>query len=513
MTVTYIRHDRYPGRRSRLDLLTQGPQRRIYRWEFPAFFTAQGRAHEPGWVKPLTVQVRLNRVIESRMDEHPLSSSPVEPAAALSADALRELQQRAQAALAASREQTARLEADITRQLDEIAATLREQASLEANVAAGAEHSQVELVQLREEYASAKVSWQEDRQSLVAERDELVRQVNDLKAQQHTLEEEWRGQLLDFESRLREQHSSWDEQRTDWTATRADLERERDELQQKFELALADVQRLRERATELESDLSCRPVAGQVASAELVALRVERDALSQRVGELERQPAAPVDADTVQQMADLQRRFELAVEDVRELKTKNAKLESQLAAAKSSSSAVAKQDSGGMDWESQKRRLLASLEDNSEDDQDPVLRKERTTIKNTIEITDAVIAEKDREIAELEVRLDRLRNDPSITDEARNRQIMHLVDADEVITDHRRRAQEHERALEEKLREAELELSVERAKLARQKAELEDLRATLDSQRLQNEAASGTVAAPGTPRRRWLSKLGIDGKE
>lgn len=494
-------------------LLTPGPQRRIYHWEFPAFFTAQGRAHEPGWVKPLTVQIRLNRVIESRMDEHPLSSSPVDTAAALSADALRELQQRAQAALAASRDQTARLEADITRQLDEIAATLREQAGLGANVAADAGNSQAELTQLRVEYSAARELWQQERASLVGERDALIQQVNDLKAQQHALEEEWRNQLLDFEARLRDQHSSWDEQRTEWTTTRADLERERDESRQKFELALADVQRLRERVTELESDLARRPVTGQVASAELVALRAERDALSQRVEELERQPAAPVDADTAQQMADLQRRFELAVEDVRELKTKNAKLESQLAAAKSSSLAVSKQDSDGMDWESQKRRLLAALEDNGEDDQDPALRKERATIKNTIEITDAVIAEKDREIAELEARLDQVRNDPSINDEARHRQIMELVDADDVIADHRRRAQEHERALEEKLREAELELSVERAKLARQKAELEDLRATLDSQRQQNEAAGGAAAAPGTPRRRWLSKLGIDGKE
>jgi hypothetical protein len=57
-----------------------------------------------------------------------------------------------------------------------------------------------------------------------------------------------------------------------------------------------------------------------------------------------------------------------------------------------------------------------------------------------------------------------------------------------------------------------LELSVERAKLARQKAELEELRANLESQRHQNEAA-GVSAAPGTPRRRWLSKLGIDGKD
>jgi hypothetical protein len=57
-----------------------------------------------------------------------------------------------------------------------------------------------------------------------------------------------------------------------------------------------------------------------------------------------------------------------------------------------------------------------------------------------------------------------------------------------------------------------LELSVERAKMARQKVELEELRANLQSQRELLEANGGTLA-PGAPKRRWLSKLGIDGKE
>ena len=89
------------------------------------------------------------------------------------------------------------------------------------------------------------------------------------------------------------------------------------------------MQRFRARVTELEQDLARRPETDQADSAELVALRAERDALAARIEELEREPAGRVDADAEQQLADLQRRFELAVEDVRELKTKNAKLESQ----------------------------------------------------------------------------------------------------------------------------------------------------------------------------------------
>jgi hypothetical protein len=199
----------------------------------------------------------------------------------------------------------------------------------------------------------------------------------------------------------------------------------------------------------------------------------------------------------------------MAVEDVRELKTKNARLESQLASA--GPRPAAQPDSGGMDWESQKRRLLASLEEGG-DSEDPVVQEERITIQGTIDMTDAVVAEKDRQIADLEAELENARSSPATTDEFRDQQLNELLDADEVIAEHRKRSQQHEREMEEKLRAAELELSVERAKLARHKAELEELRANLESQRQLYEATGGPPP-PGAPRRRWLSKLGIDGKD
>ena len=92
------------------------------------------------------------------------------------------------------------------------------------------------------------------------------------------------------------------------------------------------------------------------------------------------------------------------------------------------------------------------------------------------------------------------------------REVEQLINSDEVIAEHRRRSEQMEREIEDKLRTAELELSIERAKLARQKVELEELRATLDSERQHFESIGG-APAPGTPRRRWLSKLGIDGKD
>jgi chromosome segregation ATPase len=356
--------------------------------------------------------------------------------------------------------------------------------------------------------AGERDTWQAERAAIEAHRNELAETVSRLEAQQHVSQDEWRDQLLDFEGRLRQQQASWNDQRAEWTEARIALGRERDELQQKFELALEDVHRFRGRVAELEQELARRPEINQVDSAELVALRAERDALSERVEQLEQRPAAPIDTNIQQELADLQRRFELAVEDVREFKTKSAKLESQLAAAGSKSSVPA--DGGGMDWESQKRRLLALLEGDGDTRGDPVHEKERATIEGTIEMTDAVVAEKDREIAALRVQLAAGEEaNPIAVDAECDRRINELVDADTVIAEHRQRIAEMERDLESTLRAAELELSVERAKMARQKVELDELRSELESQRQLYEPNG----PPGAPRRRWRTKLGLGGDE
>jgi hypothetical protein len=340
-------------------------------------------------------------------------------------------------------------------------------------------------------------------------RDELARQVAKLQVDEKAAREDWARQLTEFENKLRDQQSTWNTQRTEWSVTRATLELERDSFQQKFDLALQDVQRFRERVAELEQELARRPEATQTDSAELVALRAERDALAEQVEELERRPTEQIDANAKQELADLQRRFELAVEDVRELKTKNAELESRLASAGRSSSAPV--DSGGSDWESQKRRLLASLEGEGDTSDEPERRQERVRIESTIEMTDAVVEAKDREIAELKEQLARGVSAAASSSNAQDQQTNELLDADEVIAAHRKRISELEREMEEKLRAAELELSVQRAKIARERVELDELRADLNSQRA-NMGPDGP-GAPGAPRRRWLSKLGLSGEE
>jgi DNA repair exonuclease SbcCD ATPase subunit len=201
----------------------------------------------------------------------------------------------------------------------------------------------------------------------------------------------------------------------------------------------------------------------------------------------------------------------MAVEDVRELKTRNAELESRLSAAKRSGGGGGSADGGGMDWESQKRRMLASLEDEGDSGGDEDRQQERASIENTIEMTDAVVAEKDREIEQLRAQLAEAESSkPETAENERQQKINELVNADEVITDYRQRIAQLEHEMQDKLRATELELSVERAKIAREKSELEELRIDLESRRKTHEPGTGTKSVP---RRRWLSKLGLGGED
>jgi chromosome segregation ATPase len=458
---------------------------------------------------PLRVAAKAKNLTHTMADDSSLSLG-TEDFAARSAIALRDLEERARMALANNRQLVTRLEAEIAGQLETIAATVASERAAGSQHAADISQLRSELERLAAEYDAAKADWSLERDALEANRDELSGQTAKLEADQRKARDEWARQLTEFEKKLREQQADWNAQRTEWAATRALLETDRDALQQKFELALGDVNRYRGRVVELEQELARRPEATETDSAELVALRAERDALAERVEQLDKQPPVQIDPNAEQQLADLQRRFELAVEDVRELKTKNAKLESQLASGGIASAAGAK-DADGTDWESQKRRLLASLEDEGDADDEPARQEERVRISSTIEMTDAIVAEKDAEIAELRSQLANSGATAGPIDEAHHQKVNELLDADVVIAEHRQRISQLERDMEATLRAAELELSLERAKIARERVELDELRAELDS--LRQELCPNGMPAPGAPRRRWLSKLGLSGDE
>jgi DNA repair exonuclease SbcCD ATPase subunit len=475
--------------------------------------------------------------------------------------ALRELLEQQQRELDERAEQLAQLEQSLSSRdaaLEEESAALaqREEAlakyvvdldEREQALTTAVASQQAEWEAAEREAAESETAWQTQRAELERERDEKAAQLADLQSQLSDLQTEnesseqrfaeGQARLEELKRQLTDQHAAAELQITEWDEARAELERERDglraeltaaqadsdvrtenaaavaerdELKNKFSLALEDVQRFRTRVAALEQELAQRPAAGQSDSAELVSLRAERDALAERIETLEQSSSLPTSDADDQQRGDLQRRFELAVEDVRELKTKNSRLEAQLAAARQQSTGAV--DAGGMDWESQKRRMLASLED-SGDGGDEESERRRTTIASTIEITDAVIAEKDQEISELKSQLAACAETSDAPSDDRDQAVNALLDADEIIQQHRQKIAQLEQEMNDKLRAAELEISVERAKIARQKVELDQLQAKLEAERNALGVGAGQATTAGAPKRRWLSKLGLGSEE
>jgi hypothetical protein len=170
--------------------------------------------------------------------------------------------------------------------------------------------------------------------------------------------------------------------------------------------------------------------------------------------------------------------------------------------------AAADDDNLPMDWESQKRRMLAALEGEGPR---RVSEPDRLTIEGTIRITDGVVAEKEREIERLRQRLGELDTASPAVDDALNIQ-------DEIIDRHRAEIERLKGEWEEKVRAAEVELSLERAKLARERTTLDERKAEFEAQEARRakdaQDAPPPTAAPGDdPRKggggRWLSRLGL----
>ncbi|NOY42758.1 MAG: hypothetical protein GXP26_13105 [Planctomycetes bacterium] len=285
-----------------------------------------------------------------------------------------------------------------------------------------------------------------------------------------------------------------------------ELKDELDQSNRKFELVLKDVQKLKHENAELVEELAQRPEADDHESPELVSLRSERDVLASRVAELENTP--PAVSDTQQEVEDLQRRFELAIEDLRDLKQENESLRTQAEATPVS--AAPSQATEGLDWQAQKARLLAELEaEESGIAPTPERREELATIEGTISITDRMVAEKDQEINALKAQLDSATdsNQPSQED-VQQAAIEELFDRDDLIQAERTRLEQVQREWKDKLRDAELEMSVQRATLAREKAALEEKLANLQERSPESEEVDD-----GKPRRRWLSALGLKNDE
>jgi hypothetical protein len=241
-------------------------------------------------------------------------------------------------------------------------------------------------------------------------------------------------------------------------------------------------------------------------SDELKKLRGERDKLRSKLSEAEEKLAAGLqDADAAGAHEDLQRRCEMAIEELRELKRTNAELETKLK-SKGAGSVAAVGGGGALDWEAQKQRLLASLEADDVDPDDEEAVAERQSLEHAIQVTDQVVAEKDAEIEELRRQLE---VGGTNNDSAGEAAISELLDHDEIIRAEREKLAQAQAEWREKIGKAEIDISVERAKIARDRMELEERFRTYQDEHPVDTGETTSNQSGKPVRGRWLARLGL----
>ena len=208
-------------------------------------------------------------------------------------------------------------------------------------------------------------------------------------------------------------------------------------------------------------------------------------------------------------MDDLRRRHEMALDDLRELRDKNASLEKQLAQSGNGAPTAEQAPSEGLDWEAQKRQILAALETESDEESEKDAKK-RLKIEEVIQTTDRVVAEKDREIDELKKLLEEQSSQVgSVAVGAAA--FAEMLDQDAIIQEERENLSRLQEELQEKLRSAEIDISIQRAKIARERVEIDEQMRVLGRNNTDNASAeNGQSQEPDKPvRGRWLSRLGL----
>lgn len=386
-----------------------------------------------------------------------------------------------------------------------------------------------------EELRLAKSRFEEKTAQLDREREAHQRELADTKGQRRRIAHELRQSKLEIEADGKRQQAEHDARVVELDrresslqgreaeiakrqAEIAELERQLSEAKaaaststgsdEQLAQATAECRQAREECTRLEAELSA---AGAKLEQSLEAQR-ESEARSQslfeRLAEADRRLSeASNTAAAGEQLAGLERRHEMLLEDLREQKKTNQKLQTELESLKRGRP-VSAPSLDGTDWESQKRRLLASLE--AETDDDPSRKLERLSIEETIRKTEAAVAAKEREIDELQRLLEQQSSQVgsfAIGAAA----VAAELDKDELIQHEREKLARMQEEWRDKLRQAEIDLSLERAKIARDRAEIEEkLRQTEDERaRNPNTGESETASKKPPTRGKWLARLGL----
>jgi hypothetical protein len=398
---------------------------------------------------------------------------------------------RQQATLQAEKSR-ADTQAETDRLRHELSATQALAAKLQSDLSVSQMEAQQRLDELREELQQAHVA-----QAGASQSDALQRQFK-----------QWEDERSRLQMRI-------DEQLQERATLDAELQQLRDEARGEQECrasaqGLWEAERNKLEAQLAEAQLQAEQ--GPLASADVDRLRAEKKQLEAALAAAHKQTDS---AGSSQEMDDLRRRFEMAVQDVRELKTKNAELTEQIAKAK----AVAGKAAAGavaagnlMDWESRKQQLLASLEADFDGD-DEQAQTDKLTIEGTIRMTDQIVADKERELIELRKLLeDQSSNIGGLAVGAAA--IAGMLDGDELIKQERENLKLMQQQMQEQLKQAEIDISVERARLARERQELDEKIRNIEQEQAKIPAAGKDAPAGDGKKKssgggRWLSRLGL----
>ena len=154
------------------------------------------------------------------------------------------------------------------------------------------------------------------------------------------------------------------------------------------------------------------------------------------------------------------------------LEDTNAELQQQLAKTRSTAGKLGLQarSLGHLDWEAEKRRILAALEADVDGD-DAAQGHERLKMQQVVETTGKIIAAKDREIHELRERLEAESRD-AVAGASGTVSVEQMTANGAALREEQEKLKLLQAPWQEKIRQAEVELALERARIARQQAEL-----------------------------------------
>lgn len=270
------------------------------------------------------------------------------------------------------------------------------------------------------------------------------------------------------------------------------------------------VETLRDEITELRSLLAAK----EYDSAQMEELRAE-------VARLRENAAMGVALDRVASSAEeeeLRDRLDRATCEIVDLRTQNEDLAEQVARLQVSTAPhgpMPHLGHEGMSWEERKRLLLQQL-DAEQEDGTPQTQAKRVEINDILRTTEAELARRDREIAELRS-LVQQQSDAREGMAVGAAAVAQLIESDELVQQEREKLRAIQKSWDEKLRQAEIDLSMERAKLARERLQLDEQKHKLEEALHTASVAAAAAAADGdqggkpadVKGRKWLSRLGL----